>query len=516
MPVNEFEGNLSWGYNPSFYFAPDKYYGPKNDLKAFVDSCHNRGIAVIMDIVLNHCFGQSPFVQLYLDHYGTDQIFMKIPNPWFNSSSPNPVYKWGADFNHENISTQKLVDSVTSYWLTTYKIDGFRFDFTKGFTNTPGDGGSYDASRIAVLKRMANHIWSVKPDAYIILEHFAPNSEEKELSDYGMMLWGNINYNYTEAAMGYSSDLTAVSSQGRGWSVPVLVSYMESHDEERIMYKTITYGASSGDYNTTNLKIALKRMQLATLFFLTIPGPKMIWQFGELGYDISIDAGGRTSEKPIKWDYFRDTDRYRLFLVYKLLNNLRETQPVFRTTTYSYSLSSPLKRIQLLHSTMNANVLGNFGVTSASIDPAFPQSGKWYEYFTGDSITVANVNDQLNFQPGEYRLYTTKKLASPKLILGIEDKRLIEKEHIVSVYPNPSPGEFTFEIQSLYPTSAFVSVFDITGKMIKQLKTNISADGYQSVIWDGKSVNGIPIPRGIYFVQVRTAYRYETVKIIKE
>ncbi|NMC40373.1 MAG: Por secretion system protein, partial [Bacteroidales bacterium] len=135
MPVTEFEGNLSWGYNVSFYFAPDKYYGPGNSLKAFVDSCHSKGIAVIMDLVLNHCFGQSPFVQLYLDYYATDQIVMKTPNPWFNSVSPNTLYKWGADFNHESPDTKALVDRITSYWLTEYRIDGFRFDFTKGFTN---------------------------------------------------------------------------------------------------------------------------------------------------------------------------------------------------------------------------------------------------------------------------------------------------------------------------------------------------------------------------------------------
>ena len=60
MPFNEFEGNESWGYNPSFYFAPDKYYGTKNELKRFIDECHRRGIAVIMDMVLNHSCGQSP------------------------------------------------------------------------------------------------------------------------------------------------------------------------------------------------------------------------------------------------------------------------------------------------------------------------------------------------------------------------------------------------------------------------------------------------------------------------
>ncbi len=53
----------SWGYNPSFYFATDKYYGPAGDLKVFIDSCHGRGIAVIIDMVLNHSYGQSPLVQ---------------------------------------------------------------------------------------------------------------------------------------------------------------------------------------------------------------------------------------------------------------------------------------------------------------------------------------------------------------------------------------------------------------------------------------------------------------------
>ena len=47
MPLNEFDGNESWGYNPSFFLAPDKYYGPANNLKEFIDTCHRRGIAVI-------------------------------------------------------------------------------------------------------------------------------------------------------------------------------------------------------------------------------------------------------------------------------------------------------------------------------------------------------------------------------------------------------------------------------------------------------------------------------------
>lgn len=62
MPINEFEGNDSWGYNPSFYFAADKAYGDRHSLKTFINECHNRGIAVIQDIALNHSFGQNPMV----------------------------------------------------------------------------------------------------------------------------------------------------------------------------------------------------------------------------------------------------------------------------------------------------------------------------------------------------------------------------------------------------------------------------------------------------------------------
>jgi hypothetical protein len=516
MPVSEFEGNLSWGYNPSFAFAPDKYYGTKNSYKAFVDSCHSRGIAVIMDIVLNHCFGQSPFVQLYLDHYGTDEIVMKTPNPWFNATSPNQSYKWGADFNHESPSTQKLVDRITSYWMTEYKVDGFRFDFSKGFTNTPGDGGAYDASRIAILKRMADKIWSVNPNAYVILEHFAANAEEKILAEYGMLIWGNSNYSFSEAAKGLASDLTYATSQSRFWNVPNLVSYMESHDEERLMYRTMNYGSSSGTYDTKDKATALKRMQLATVFFLSIPGPKMTWQFGELGYDISIESGGRTSNKPTKWNYFTEVNRHRLYLIYKIMNDLRNTQDVFSTNLYSYSLNSMQKKIQLIGPDVKVNVLGNFDVTAATILPEFIQTGKWYEYFTDDSITVSSVNQPINLQPGEYRLYTTIRFPSHKLFLGIGDTYLPDSEHFVNVYPNPSSGGFSIEIKSIRPSPVTINVLDISGRRIRQIQSDHSAEGSQLYRWDGKTASGAEAQKGLYFVQILSAGRTETVKVIKQ
>ena len=399
--------------------------------------------------------------------------------------------------------------------MTEYKIDGFRFDFSKGFTNTPGDGYAYDTSRIAILKRMADKIWTVNPNAYVILEHFTVNTEETVLAGYGMMPWGNMNYNYTQAAMGYASDLSGASSLSRGWTdFPNLVAYMESHDEERMMYKTLTYGASSGSYNTKDLPTALDRMELATVFFLSLPGPKMIWQFGELGYDVSIDFGGRTSVKPILWNYYTDINRYRLYLIYKIMDHLRKTQDVFSTSDYSYSLDTPLKSIHLNSSDMKVNILGNFDVNSGTILPGFQQTGKWYEYFTDDSITVDALNAPINLQPGEYRLYTTVRLKSPKVLLGIEDEKVPDSEFFVNVYPNPSSEEFTIEIQSLRPSPVTISILDISGRVIRQIKSDIAGVGLQLFNWDGRTGWGVKAGIGIYFVRIQTSRRSETVKVI--
>jgi 1,4-alpha-glucan branching enzyme len=465
MPFNEFEGNESWGYNPSFYFAPDKYYGPKNDLKAFVDSCHGRGIAVIMDMVLNHSYGQSPLVKLYFDPDAGDYGQPSADNPWYNQTSPNSSYSWGYDFNHESNDTKAFVDRVNKYWLLEYNLDGFRFDFTKGFTNTPGDGWAYDLSRINILKRMADSIWLAKPEAYVILEHFSNNTEEIELSDYGMMIWGNMNHAYADAAMSYinTSDITNVSYISRGWNHPNLVAYMESHDEERMMFRNITYGQESGNYDIKNFGTAAARVELAATFFFTVPGPKMIWQFEDIGYDYSIDFNGRVGNKPIRWDYY--TSRYRLNRFFANLIALRQSEPAFQTANFEVNGSGIVKRIALNHDDMNVRVIGNFDLTTQSINPGFNNTGTWYEYFTGEELNVANTEDFIELQAGEYRLYTSKKLASPELpwSVNVKNKRACS----IKMYPNPVKDYLYIESPSEINN---IQIFDLSGRLLHSYK----------------------------------------------
>jgi glycosidase len=511
MPFSEFEGNSSWGYNPNFYFAPDKAYGTKNDLKALIDECHKQGFIVIQDIVLNHTFGSSPMVKMYWD----DEL--KRPsaiNPWFNPVSPNPVYFWGYDYNHESAATKEFVDRVTKYWMTEYRVDGFRFDFTKGFTNTPGDGSGYDASRIAILKRMADKIWEVNPNAFVILEHFAANAEEQELAAYrnGMLIWGNTNYNFCEAAMGYNdpgkSDFSWASYQQRGFSKPGLVAFMESHDEERQMFKTITYGNSSGIYNTKNLATALERSQLATAFFMSLAGPKMIWQFGELGYDYSINncengtqsTNCRVDPKPVRWDYLENTDRLKLFNIYSAMLRLRVIYDVFTSGQETLSLSSSIKKIQLKLSDHNITVLGNFGVTEQTAISGFQHTGTWYEFFTGNELYVSDVNMAIQLKAGEFRLYSDQKLPAFKDLATTAPEAV--KQSNLKIFPNPVNNNLS--IESGQPMKE-VELISVNGQLIQQIFPNsININLALS-----------HLKTGFYVLKVRTENEFYTEKVIK-
>lgn len=526
MPINEFEGNESWGYNPSFYFAPDKYYGPKDSLKKFIDAAHSRGIAVILDIVLNHSFGQSPLVRLYWDAVNNRPA---ANNPWYNQEAMHP-YSVGYDFNHESQATKDFVDRVTKFWIQEYKVDGYRFDLSKGFTQTYSGGnvglwGQYDQSRINILKRIADVIWSVDPSFYVILEHFADNSEETVLSNYGMMLWGNLNYAYNEATMGWNnnSDFSWISYKSRGWQAPNLIGYMESHDEERLMYKNYQYGNQSGSYNTRDTATALERMKLASAFFFTIPGPKMIWQFGEVGYDFSINypcgtSACRTDKKPIRWDYKLQSKRDKLFKVYSALINLKKNYDVFRTTDYALSLSGATKRIQLNHSSMNVNIIGNFDVVSRSINPQFQNTGIWYDFFSGDSINVSDQNAMITLNAGEFHIYSTVKLPTPEAGIVTEIKNTddniseIKTFNLEQNYPNPFNPVTTIKfsvpvIETRY--SVALRVYDVLGNEIVTLINSELPQGYYEIKWDAANY-----PSGIYFYRLTAGSFSETRKMI--
>jgi 1,4-alpha-glucan branching enzyme len=522
MPFNEFEGNNSWGYNPDFYFAPDKYYGPKNTLKLFIDSCHKKGIAVVMDIVMNHTYGLSPLAQLYWDAANNRPA---ANNPWYNPVAPH-AFGFGNDFNHSSSATKYFFNRVLQHWMTEYKIDGYRFDFSKGLTQKSSSNdqqfSAYDTSRIAIINSYANVIKSVEPNAYVILEHFCVNQEEKELSDSGMLVWGNLNDSYAQASMGYTDrwDFSNGIYTVRNWTQPNLVTYMESHDEERLMYKNLQFGNSSGSYSTKDLNTALKRIEMCGAFLFTIPGPKMLWEFGEMGYDFSInrcedgtiDNNCRLSPKPIHWDYLQYIQRKRLHDVFAELIKLRFHslyKDVFITNQVSRSLSTGFKWLQITTDSSKICVVGNFDVVSQTGSVSFQNAGTWYDYIDGSTISATGTAQSITLQPGEYHVYLNRNVASG-LVTAIPPINSNRNGLFVNVYPNPAAQDVAIDINLTESGNVQIDLLNVAGQKLVNIYSGFLSRGAHRISF----ANNKRLPAGLYLLQMNTKTLTGSVRLI--
>lgn len=501
MPVMEYEGNESWGYNTSFHMALDKFYGTSDKLKEFIDLCHQNGIAVILDVALNHAFGRNPMVRMWMNDPDGDGFGSPTAeNPYFNTAAKHS-YSVGEDFNHQSTKTQYYVERVVKQWIEEYKIDGFRWDLTKGFTQacTAADESctnAYQQDRVDVLKKYADYSWSLDPTHYTIFEHLGTETEEKQWADYrvaetpskGIMMWGKMTDPYNQLSMGYASDsnISKMSSANRGFAANRLIGYAESHDEERLMYKNIQYGASSGTYNIKTLNTALSRMSAIGAVSLLVPGPKMIWHFGELGWESSIftcnDNSVNTNFDAISGDCKLDTkpqpqwvnnwlgnsSRNKIYNDWAKMITLKTVEPVFLGTSIIPNSNSLTVNVKITNASLTSAqlkdvlILANFDVTAQNVATGFPYPGTWYNLMDNTTIIVTDVNAPINLPPSDYKIYGNKTAN-----LAIED---FEKGNTISLYPNPVSDYFTLN-------SAFkkVLIYSVSGQVVKSFNSNNNA-----------------------------------------
>ena len=524
MPIQEFDGNDSWGYNPCFYFAADKAYGTEEAYKRFIDECHKRGIAVILDVVFNHATGQFPYAKMWWD---SSKNCTAASNPFFNVTAKHNFNVYH-DFNHTYQPTRDYFKEVLKFWLEEYNVDGFRFDLTKGFVQNPSnfDAWDYSAERIGILKDYANAIRAVEQDAYIIFEHFCSPAEEEELyTSVGALCWNNNQLEgYSETVMGWYDDgnsgdgsvytvigdlqggnwtldvplnlqngiyvaqdviFANANKEGcvfkirvnRGWdisygvsngstlhnlrtgislngsaninmNVEVGVKYdiyfdkasmmvyvmpdgekpahlstrrlatraggnktnfadfkrgrmnnIETHDEERIAYKAITYGQ---DWVKNDWAVISKRLQAIYAFHFLTPYPKMLWQFGELGYDFSINSNEsgvvgssedyRTHRKPVRWDYAEDTNRKAVYnAISKVLNFRTSREDIYgvdNIAVHTWNVGDNVMGGKTLVMD-NVIMVANFTNATVSTTVNVPVAGEWTNLMTDQKVSLS-------------------------------------------------------------------------------------------------------------------------------
>ncbi len=426
MPICEFDGNYNWGYSPNHYFAPDRAYGSETMYKEFIDECHKRGIAVIIDMVFNHATGNNPMNKLY--PYGTDLA----NNPWFNVNAPHSdnVYE---DWNHGFAPAKEMFTRALKYWLTEYKVDGFRFDLSHGLCSDQAN------TSVTNLKYYYdNGVKAVAPDAYMILEHWGNNmgTERPQLINYGMQCWANTTNAYCQTAMGWLKDGDGFGDANKDG----YVSYCESHDEERMQYKAKKWGA--GDLQT-NTAARLGRVAENVAFNVLLNGSHMLWMWEEIGYDFSINCdidhpndyneSYRCNKKPrpeIR-SYFTNANRVAAFTKCAQVITLRtQLMPsVFEGNPTAVSISSG-KKLRTIQWGSDVFVAANFDV-SVSQAVTLP-SGTWYDYLNG----ATRANGTYTLAPGELKVFTGTQVQAPTFT-NIEKRDHQDVEEVISE-PVPS------------------------------------------------------------------------------
>ncbi len=494
MPITEFDGNYNWGYSPNHYFAPDKAYGSEKQIKEFIDECHKRGIAVILDMVFNHATGLNPMNKLY--PYGEE---LKL-NPWFNAQPPHGdnVYE---DWNHDFPETKNMFRRALQFWLKEYKVDGFRMDLSHGLCGTTFDRLDHIRDYYAAVQSASN-------GAYFILEHWGDQmgSDRSTLISEGMLCWDNTNNAYSQTAMGWLKDGDGFGNANRDG----YVTYCESHDEERNFFKAYKYGNGA---IKTDLATRINRVPLNMAFNILLNGPHMIWQWNELGYDFSInsekgeanddkDSGNRCNKKeqPEKMGWLQDELRMKQYQKVAQCIRLRTklAPHVFEGNPNSASIGSGAK-IRTISWGSGADaiyVIGNFSATDV-LAHTLP-NGTWYDYYAGKQASSTNVS----LQPGELLIFTGKQYNLPEVpasyTFPIYDAiQTPSASATFTVYPSATNDWVNV------PQGCNVQVYNLSGQCVYAAQ-------------NATQVNMTAMPQGMYIFHMQVGEQMGTAKVIRK
>lgn len=533
MPIMEFDGNNSWGYNTGFHYALDKAYGTPEKFKEFVDKAHQNGIAIILDIALNHATGRSPLVRMWMDDpNSTGYGPVSASNPYFNTSAKHS-YSVFEDFNHTKAETKYYVNRVLEQWIKEYKVDGFRWDLTKGFTQecTAGDEtctNGYRADRVAILKSYADNQWTHDPTSLIIFEHLGGDAEEKEWANYkldenkGIMMWDKLTGQFNQNTMGYDSDsnFNRINYSAHGFSERRNVSYGESHDEERLMYKNITFGAAGAN----TISAALARQKAYGAVFLTVPGPKMIWEFAELGYDKSIytcengtvnnegdsipgDCKLDPKQSAFALGYNSDAERQSVYDTWAKILQIRLANQVFDTTTFTVESGNLLPRISIYKDTLpstslkNVVVLANFTTSAQNVVPNLPYTGSWYNLINNTQTNFTSTTTPILLQAGEFRILGNQ----PSTALATEENQVSKNSVRIQLEQNPVVGG-NARLKLSNAKNGAIAIYDLSGKLIQTAKAE-SENGSQII-----KLNNLK--SGMYLIQLKSENGNAVTKMI--
>ncbi|MEZ6047394.1 MAG: alpha-amylase family glycosyl hydrolase [Planctomycetaceae bacterium] len=300
MPVAEFAGDWSWGYNPAHIFAVEQAYGGPDDLKEMIKAAHAEGIAVIMDVVYNH-FGPSDLDLWQFDGWsenGKGGIYFYND---YRSSTP-----WGdtrPDYGRGEVR-QYIRDNVFM-WLDEYHVDGLRYDMTAYIRKVNGIDESDIPEGWGLMQWINQEIAEKHPGKLLVAEDLQGNDYlTKKADEMGAGFSTQWDAHFVHPVRNVVQQVNdadrsmgeIVHSLEHRYNLDAFerVIYSESHDEVANGKARVPEEIDSD--NPENY-FAQKRSTLAAALVMTAPGIPMLMQGQEF-----LEAGWFDDGDPLDWD----------------------------------------------------------------------------------------------------------------------------------------------------------------------------------------------------------------------
>ena len=384
MPLKEYPGDYSWGYNPRYFFAAESSYGTTAELKNLIDECHGRGIRVIIDGIYNHSESSSPLTQIDHDY-------------WYHHAPRDADNNWGPEFNYElydeNLGTypaRKFIGDTVRYWVQEYHLDGIRFDAARQIAN-------YDFMHWIVQE--AKDTAGPKP-FYTVAEYIPETPSITNLDGPMDGCWHDSFYHcIVEHICGDTFDLErlkdAIDCKRQGFlGATNVVNYLSNHDHDRVF-------AELGDRAILD-EAAFKRAKLGTVLLMTAVGVPLIGMGEEFG-----EYKAKTIEQAkIDWTLLGNDMNKGLWEYYKGLIHLRKNNQALYTENIDFFHEDPDSKVfaytrwndegsrVVVVANLSENYLAGYSV------PHFPANGTWHEW-TGN-YDVESGDDNITIDLPEY------------------------------------------------------------------------------------------------------------------
>jgi len=425
LPIEECDGAVQWGYGTSLFFCMQTSQGGGNQLKHFIRACHQRGIAVILDVVYGHSDGAAFAYARVYDDTGLPNPMMQTPN--------RDIY--GRGFDHSLAFTRQYFLEANRNWLDTYHVDGFRYDNVPGFYdgNPLEKYGTLVFNTYLLSRGMArfhdpggfSRIIQVAEDLDapqdILRQTFTSATWQDALLGKARQLAGQGGAANAEdfahlldPSFGPDPYPDSQSGAPAGDSpFPVApFQYLNSHDhswlittfglEPPLVPDDIRFGDRSNFYKLQPYAIAL----------LSAKGIPMLWEGEELAENYQVADGGNiriSFLRGMHWEYFYDANGNPLVRVYRRMGKLRRALPALRSRDYFYysAESRPGEGvIAFRRASTNpaqiAIVALNFSDFATSVTVPAPSAGSYREML-----------DPAFQAPGAVRVLTAAKAGDP-------------------------------------------------------------------------------------------------------